>query len=65
MRDFVPFTVYDRYALPAGAAFDGPAIVEERESTVVLGEDAAARVDQHGFLWIDLPSSADQEGRAA
>jgi N-methylhydantoinase A len=64
-RDFVPFTVYDRYALSAGATFDGPAIVEERESTLVIGEDAAARVDQHGFLWIDLPSSADQEGGAA
>jgi N-methylhydantoinase A/oxoprolinase/acetone carboxylase beta subunit len=60
-RDFVPFTVYDRYRLPAGATFDGPAIVEERESTVVIGDDAAARVDEHGFLWIDLPTAGEGE----
>jgi N-methylhydantoinase A/oxoprolinase/acetone carboxylase beta subunit len=54
-RDFIPHTVYDRYQLFAGAKFKGPAIVEERESTVVVGEDATARVDEYGFLWIDLP----------
>jgi len=54
-RDFISHTVYDRYQLFAGAKFKGPAIVEERESTVVVGEDATARVDEYGFLWIDLP----------
>jgi N-methylhydantoinase A/oxoprolinase/acetone carboxylase beta subunit len=54
-KDFIPHTVYDRYQLFAGAKFKGPAIVEERESTVVVGEDATARVDEYGFLWIDLP----------
>src|SRR3989454_645375 len=34
--DFVPTPVYDRYALGPGAAFTGPAIVEERESTAVI-----------------------------
>ncbi|MFC1655183.1 hypothetical protein ACFL2F_05190 [Myxococcota bacterium] len=53
--DFIPHTVYDRYKLFAGAKFKGPAIVEERESTVVVGEDASASVDEYGFLWIDLP----------
>ncbi len=28
-----PCTVYDRYKLPVGASFEGPALVEEREST--------------------------------
>jgi N-methylhydantoinase A/oxoprolinase/acetone carboxylase beta subunit len=37
-RDFIPFTVYDRYKLFPGATFSGPAIVEERESTVIVGE---------------------------
>jgi N-methylhydantoinase A len=32
----------------------GPAIVEEKESTIVVGEDAAARVDEFGFVWIDI-----------
>jgi len=53
--DFVPHRVLDRYALGEGVSFQGPAIVEERESTVVIGEGAAVRVDEFGFLWIDLP----------
>jgi len=48
-------TVYDRYALAAGAAFTGPALVEERESTCVVGPDAAVRVDPSLNLVIDLP----------
>ena len=53
-KDYIPFTVYDRQALFAGAEMPGPAIIEERESTIVLGEDARARVDERGFIWIDL-----------
>ena len=53
-RDFVRHTVYDRYRLGAGASIQGPAIVEERESTTVVGEDASASVDTNGFLFINL-----------
>jgi N-methylhydantoinase A/oxoprolinase/acetone carboxylase beta subunit len=53
-RDFIPFTVYDRYSLFPEASFKGPAIIEEKESTVVVGEDAAVKVDAYGFLWIEL-----------
>ena len=53
-KDFIPFTVYDRYKLFPGAKFKGPAIVEERESTVVIGEDASVTVDEYGFLWVDI-----------
>ena len=56
-RDFIEHVVYDRYRLFAGAQIAGPAIIEERESTVLLGEDATARVDAYGFLWIDLPQA--------
>ncbi|NQU15127.1 MAG: hydantoinase/oxoprolinase family protein [Desulfobacteraceae bacterium] len=52
--DFIPFTVYDRYRLFPGARFQGPAIVEERESTVIVGEDASVSVDEFGFLWMEL-----------
>lgn len=55
VRDFIPYTVYDRYRLFPGAAFPGPAIIEERESTVIVGEDASVRVDDFGFLWIEMP----------
>lgn len=61
-RDFVPHTVYDRYRLPPGARFSGPAIVEERESTLVLGEGALASVDEYGFLWVELPQAQDRSG---
>jgi N-methylhydantoinase A len=53
-KDFIPYTVYDRYRLFPGAEFQGPAIIEERESTVIVGEDASVSVDDYGFLWIDL-----------
>jgi N-methylhydantoinase A len=52
--DFGPVPVYDRYALPAGARFSGPAVVEERESTVVIGPGASAAVDEWSNLVVDL-----------
>lgn len=55
-REFVPHTVYDRYKLLPGFSFQGPAVIEERESTFVAGEDAFVSVDDYGFLWVDLPS---------
>ena len=51
-NDFISFTVYDRPGLFAGAVLDGPAIIEERESTIVIGEDARGKVDEYGFVWI-------------
>jgi len=53
-KDFIPYTVYDRYKLFPGAKFPGPAIIEEKESTLIVGEDAHISVDDFGFLWIDL-----------
>ncbi len=52
---FVPTPVYDRYALQPGAEFPGPAIVEERESTAVIGPGARCRVDGTLTLVVDLP----------
>jgi N-methylhydantoinase A/oxoprolinase/acetone carboxylase beta subunit len=56
-KDFIPYTVYDRYKLFPGAEFQGPAIIEERESTIIVGEDATVSVDEYGFVWLDLPKS--------
>jgi N-methylhydantoinase A/oxoprolinase/acetone carboxylase beta subunit len=53
-REFIPYTVYDRYKLSPGHEFQGPAIIEEKESTLVVGEDAHVSTDDFGFLWIDL-----------
>jgi len=52
--DYIPYRVYDRYKLFPGAGFQGPAIIEERESTVIAGEDTSISVDEFGFLWIEL-----------
>ena len=55
-KAFIEHTVYDRARLFPGAEFEGPAIIEERESTIVIGENAGVRVDEFGFVWIDLKS---------
>jgi N-methylhydantoinase A len=53
-KEYIPFTVYDRDRLFPGAQMQGPAIIEERESTIIVGEDASANVDGYGFVWINL-----------
>ena len=42
--------MFDRYALGPGDAIDGPAIVEERESTIVLPPGSRSTVDAHGNI---------------
>jgi N-methylhydantoinase A/oxoprolinase/acetone carboxylase beta subunit len=56
-KDFIPYTVYDRYKLSPNAKFKGPAIIEENESTLIVGEDARVSVDDYGFLWVDLTTA--------
>jgi N-methylhydantoinase A len=51
---FAPCAVYDRYSLTAGATLSGPAVIEERESTVVAGPDARVTVDEHLNLIVDI-----------
>ena len=53
-KDFIPFKVYDRYKLFPGVSFAGPAIIEERESTIIVGESATVSVDGFGFLWMEM-----------
>jgi len=54
VKDYISYTVYDRYKLFPGEEFDGPAIIEERESTIVVGEDASVSIDEYGFVWINM-----------
>jgi len=56
-KDFIPYTVYDRYKLFPNAKFKGPAIIEEKESTLIVGEDTTVSVDDYGFLWVDLTTA--------
>ena len=55
-EDYVSVPVYDRYRIAPRAAFNGPAIVEERESTVVVGPGASIAVDELLNLVITMPS---------
>jgi N-methylhydantoinase A len=47
---YVETPVYDRYGMEPGARLAGPAIVEERESTTVIGPGALISVDAHRNL---------------
>jgi N-methylhydantoinase A len=47
---FVACPVYDRYLLAAGAVVEGPAIVEELDSTAVIHPGYRAQVDRYGNL---------------
>ncbi|MBI1774641.1 MAG: hydantoinase B/oxoprolinase family protein [Proteobacteria bacterium] len=51
---FVLTPVYDRYALPAGTAILGPAIIEEREATTILAPGDRLMVDAAGTLRIEI-----------
>lgn len=46
--------VYDRYALPEDAKLQGPALIEERESTCVVGPGTTVHFDDMRNLIIDL-----------
>jgi N-methylhydantoinase A len=50
--EYVEHTVYDRYQLPPGAAFEGPAIIEEMESTSIADPGTEVEVDEIGNLLI-------------
>ena len=51
---FAEAAVYDRDGLAPGARIAGPAVVEERESTVVIGPTGSATVDDLGNLEVDV-----------
>ena len=51
---YIEHTVYDRYKLFSGAMFQGPAILEEKETTVVVGSEAKVSVDEFGTISIIL-----------
>jgi N-methylhydantoinase A len=50
--EYLEHTVYDRYELPPGATFEGPAVVEETESTTVVGAGSTVEVDDVGNLLV-------------
>jgi N-methylhydantoinase A len=55
--------VWDRYRLRPGDAVDGPALIEERESTVVVPPGDRVQVDRYLNLVAELRRSSETEGR--
>jgi N-methylhydantoinase A len=49
-----PVAVYDRYLLGPGTRLEGPAIIEERESTTVVGPGAQVEIDAARNLLVNL-----------
>lgn len=53
-RECREVSVYNRYRLPSNKTYHGPAIVEERESTTVVGPRASFYIDSNGNLVMEL-----------
>ena len=58
---YVDCPVYNRYLLPTGTRLDGPALIEERESTAVIGPGDGITVDPYANLVAEL-GEADERG---
>ena len=62
---YVDCAVYDRFALGAGKRLRGPAVIEEPESTVVIGPGSSSIIDRDGNLMATLASARRGEREAA
>ena len=51
---YIDTPVFDRYNLPPKFSLLGPAIIEEKECTVVAGPSSRVSLDSFGNLFIDL-----------
>jgi N-methylhydantoinase A len=51
---FAKVPVFDRYGMRRGLSFQGPAIIEERESTTVVGPDGRCHIDEQWNLVVEL-----------
>lgn len=62
---FVETPIIKRERLFAGVEFDGPAVVEQMDTTTVVPPGAHVAVDQYGYLHIDLAGILEQQGAQA
>lgn len=58
---FQDCAIYDRYAFSAGDRVNGPAVVEERESTIVLIPGSYADVGRHGNLVVTITAEGGRQ----
>jgi len=52
--NFVDTDIYDRNLIPIGATFDGPAIVEQQDTTTVIPPRTHCKVDDYGNIVINV-----------
>jgi N-methylhydantoinase A len=57
--DFTDTPIFDRARIDAGAAIDGPAVIEQTDTTVLVPPGASARVDAYRNIVIDVGSAGD------
>jgi N-methylhydantoinase A/oxoprolinase/acetone carboxylase beta subunit len=62
--DFTDTPIYARERLGAGATFEGPAVVEQTDTTLLVPPGASATVDQHLNIVIDLRVPAGAQATA-
>jgi len=53
-KRFVDAPVIDRSRLEAGTELLGPTILEEKESTAIIGVGGRGTVDRHGNVWVEI-----------
>ncbi|MCX8204813.1 MAG: hydantoinase/oxoprolinase family protein [Candidatus Nezhaarchaeota archaeon] len=53
-NEYVDVKVYDRYKMYPGVEVEGPAIIEERESTTVVIPGARATMDEYGNVVVTM-----------
>lgn len=58
---FIDCPVYDRYSLKIDEILNGPALIEERESTVVVGIGDTVKLDGRGNLLLTVVSESEAQ----
>lgn len=63
--DYVETTVYDWSRLAPGMRLDGPALIEDAGSTLVIGPDGFASIGLSGNIVVEIKAAADRDFGAA
>jgi len=54
VKDYVETKVYDRVRLPGGVSIRGPAVIEEPESTLLVGPNGSFHCDAGGNIVVEI-----------
>ncbi len=57
--DYVDCKIYDRYKLFPGASLEGPAVIEERETAIIVLPGDVARMDEYDNIIVEV--AAEEE----